>query len=637
MSATDEYIDFCREHGLDPDKRDSPRAFRDRHNGKHGSRRPNGHFSGEPKGTRVFNDDDLSSAGFKLAATYDYAAPTGEVIYQAARYEHPLVPGAKEFRLRRRDPTNSRLWLADAGLLKIIYNWPAIAKRPDEPVHFTEGEKDADRLTKLGLLASTVAGGNWSPQAAAALRGRTVYVYEDNDPVGRERAAEAAEWLTGVGASPRVVRLPGLGFKQDVSDWLDAGGQIDELKAIAEAAPIVGFRVDAYVWQEPKSIPPREWIYDQHYIVGFLSATVAPGGVGKSNLVLGEAVAMASGRNLLGPMVKRKYRVLYFNGEEPLVELQRRVAAICLHRRIALEDIAGQLFIVSGREAEARLIIGVENARGNEVELQVPTIEAVKRAIRDQKIEVMIVDPFVRTHAVNENDNQKINTIADQWSAIADETRCAVELVHHTRKGTGGGRNEYTVEDGRGATALHAATRSMRVLNVMSEDEAPKAQVKAKDRRRYFRLDNGKANMAPPPEVSRWFKIESVGLENGTEQLSADTVGVVVPFEWPKVQVVSVEIVMNIQVLIDQGEYRDDPRAANWVGKVIAEELGVDLEADDKEERREARVRVQELVKLWLKYRWLRKVEGKDKKHERRTFIKVGEWAQEKVDPDARL
>jgi hypothetical protein len=49
---------------------------------------------------------------------------------------------------------------------------------------------------------------------------------------------------------------------------------------------------------------------------------------------------------------------------------------------------------------------------------------------------------------------------AKKWTAIADKTGAAIELIHHTKK-TGGA--EATVEDGRGAGALSVAVRSAQV------------------------------------------------------------------------------------------------------------------------------------------------------------------------------
>ncbi len=135
----------------------------------------------------------------------------------------------------------------------------------------------------------------------------------------------------------------------------------------------------------------------------------------------------------------------------------------------------------------------------------------------------MAIDPFVSSHRVTENDNNAIDAVAKQWNAIADATNIAVELSHHTRKTYGA---EVTVEDGRGAIALLAAVRAARTLNVMSEQEAAKAGVTA--RRRYFKVEDGKANMSPPPEKAEWFQLVSVFLKTATPtiQTTAATIWV---------------------------------------------------------------------------------------------------------------
>jgi RecA-family ATPase len=139
-----------------------------------------------------------------------------------------------------------------------------------------------------------------------------------------------------------------------------------------------------------------------------------------------------------------------------------------------------------------------------------PVVEAVIDAILDNKIDVVIIDPFVSSHRVTENDNMAMELVAKKWTAIADETNTAVELIHHTKK-TGGA--DATVEEGRGAVALLAAVRSAQVLNKMTPDEGAKAGVD--NHRQFFKVDNGKANLAPPPEGKDWYRIVSVPLGNG--------------------------------------------------------------------------------------------------------------------------
>ena len=97
------------------------------------------------------------------------------------------------------------------------------------------------------------------------------------------------------------------------------------------------------------------------------------------------------------------------------------------------------------------------------------------------------------------------------WTRIADVTNTAIDLAHHTRK-TGGA--EVTVEDGRGAVALLNAVRPARVLNVMTEDEANKAGI-SDGRRRYFKITDGKNNLALPVDKMDWFRSTSIDLGNG--------------------------------------------------------------------------------------------------------------------------
>jgi RecA-family ATPase len=156
---------------------------------------------------------------------------------------------------------------------------------------------------------------------------------------------------------------------------------------------------------------------------------------------------MVTGRNLLGHDVPAKMRVWYWNGEDPKEEIERRIAAICLHYGIKPEDIGDRLFIDSGRDTEIKI------ARDERLgfSFAVPTVDAIKRTIVENQIDVMIVDPFVSSHAVTENDNTKIDAVAKAWGRIAGETNCAIELSHHTRKGAHG-QFEHAVEDARGAS-----------------------------------------------------------------------------------------------------------------------------------------------------------------------------------------
>jgi AAA domain/Primase C terminal 2 (PriCT-2)/RepB DNA-primase from phage plasmid len=102
-----------------------------------------------------------------------------------------------------------------------------------------------------------------------------------------------------------------------------------------------------YVYRDPRSIPPRQWLHAGHYVRGFLSATIAPGGLGKTSLQLVEAVGMAIGRDLLKGTATKPLTVWYWNLEDPCDEIERRIAAILLHYKIDPAKLEGQLFVNS--------------------------------------------------------------------------------------------------------------------------------------------------------------------------------------------------------------------------------------------------------------------------------------------------
>jgi len=368
-----------------------------------------------------------------------------------------------------------------------------------------------------------------------------------------------------------------------------------------------------FAWADPASLPCREWLYGGHYIRRFLSVTVAPGGVGKSSLAIAEALAMTSGRALLGVVPHSRHRVWLWNGEDPQEELQRRVMAAMKHYCLEPRDVEGGLFIDSGRS----MPIIVAHQMRDGVTIAVPVVDALVETIRSNRVDVLIVDPFVASHRVSENDNMAIEAVAKTWARIADQTGCAVELVHHARK-TGGA--EIGIEDSRGAVALLSAARSARVLNPMSKEEAEKAGV---DRPRlHFRVDNGKSNMAPPPEGSAWHRLEGVPLGNGPGGTDGDNVAVATAWKWPDpLASVSVEDLRRVQRAVADGRWRENIQAKTWVGHAVARALGLDIG------NAAAKAQVKGLIKIWLASGALAVVDGRDENREVRTYVEVGEWA----------
>jgi hypothetical protein len=295
--------------------------------------------------------------------------------------------------------------------------------------------------------------------------------------------------------------------------------------APAPSPPVGLFNAKPFVARDPTTLPPRQFVYGKHLIRKFASATVAPGGLGKTALTIVEALAMTSGKPLLQVSVKKPLRVWLYNGEDPMDELDRRVAGAIKHYDLTADDLGDRLFVNSGRDYA--VVIARHDRLGNVI--FDPIIDRVTEIIRGLQIDVMIVDPFVSTHHVAENSNDEMDRVVKRWAQVANDGNCAIELVHHSRKTNG---NEVTVEDSRGASAVVAGVRSARALNPMSKEEAEKFGLE--DRRfRFFRVDDGKANLAPRAEAADWHELVSVDLDNGGPFDEGDSIGVVTRFEPP--------------------------------------------------------------------------------------------------------
>ena len=82
----------------------------------------------------------------------------------------------------------------------------------------------------------------------------------------------------------------------------------------------------------------------------------------------------------------------------------------------------------------------------------------------------MIVEPFVASHRVIENDNLAVELVTGAWADVADETGARSSMCTMRAKPVAPRLRSTTA-------ALFAKVRSARTLNGMSEDEAARAGV----------------------------------------------------------------------------------------------------------------------------------------------------------------
>ncbi len=166
----------------------------------------------------------------KIDTTYAYEDEKGRLLFEVVR----LKP--KGFRQRTPDDTGGWIWSVK-DVRQAPYRLPQLLSASvDKPVFVVEGEKDVLRLESLGLVATCNAGGagKWPDELNEHFAGRHVIILADNDEPGRKHAGKVAAALNPA-AKARVLCLPGLPPKGDVSDWLDAGGTAQQLLELVNA------------------------------------------------------------------------------------------------------------------------------------------------------------------------------------------------------------------------------------------------------------------------------------------------------------------------------------------------------------------------------------------------------------------
>jgi hypothetical protein len=310
----------------------------------------------------------------------------------------------------------------------------------------------------------------------------------------------------------------------------------------------------------PLTIPARGWLYAGHYVRGATTATVAPGGWGKTSLTVFELLTMA----LDG------VRCWYISGEDPRVEIDRRIAAHAKHHKLTEQQrqtICNNLFVDDRKSFP--LTIG-KSPRAASVLFDEPWLRQFEQQIIDNRIDVVALDPFISFHSVPEGDNGAIDQIIKRLAGIAERCNCDIEISHHVRKQGQGMQNDLTVDDTRGGSAIINAVRSCRVLNRMAPNEAAIMKISNDARAAHLRIDRGKRNMAPA-EHAKWFKLVSVPLDNG------DNVQAVEYFEYKSAFAdLTTEAIPWVQNLLRERPRRCSSQSTDWLGHDIGNYVGRD-------------------------------------------------------------
>ena len=283
-------------------------------------------------------------ASSRIVTQYAYGDEEGRLLYEVVRLE------PKSFRLRRPGGPGGWTWNVD-GVRRVPYRLRELADPKTKLVYVVEGEKDVDTLAGIGITATCNAGGagKWGDEDSKHLVGKEVVVVPDADDPGRRHALKVAGSLMTVVDRLKVVELPDLQEKQDVSDWLAAGHSKEELLSIVAASPSVDaaalrgleqrwFPSTDEVQQNRRVVTdlsqlPSVWVLESNLewlvedLIAARSVTLitAESGTGKTWFAYWLAAAIARGLPILGREVGQR-PVLYLDAENPLSVVKQRLS-----------------------------------------------------------------------------------------------------------------------------------------------------------------------------------------------------------------------------------------------------------------------------------------------------------------------
>jgi len=180
-----------------------------------------------------------------------------------------------------------------------------------------------------------------------------------------------------------------------------------------------------------------QWLIHELWAESAVGVLGGPAKSYKTWLALDMAVSLASHTPCIGTFPPgRQGRVLLYAAEDSQDILKQRLDAICGHRGLDLVDL--DIFAITA--GSLRLDLSEDQER-------------LDKTVAELKPDILILDPLVRLHRINENDAGEVSTLLNYLRILQRKQNTAVTLVHHTRK------NSSTSQPGlalRGSSDIHA-------------------------------------------------------------------------------------------------------------------------------------------------------------------------------------
>jgi 5S rRNA maturation endonuclease (ribonuclease M5) len=364
----------------------------------------------------------------KKQITYDYCDIAGNLIHQTVRN------GGKKFFQRRPDGNGG--WINKVkDINQILYNFKAVSKAQE--VLIFEGEKDADNLIKLGFVATTCAGGakSWKSEYCESLRGKAVVLIPDNDKPGREHMEKVATSLDGIATSIKMVELPDLPEKGDVTDFINKYDDEDEA---AERLALLIDNAEPYKTKsQPKfddailttqdfkklDLPKRTNFLSPWLKENSISLISGWRGVGKTFFAMGILDAITSKSSFAQWECETPVNCLYVDGEMTSEDLDERINLFNLD-----SDRKKQLHIYSVSYASR---LGLPRASLTDEAWR----DNIKAFMLKNNIRLWVADNIGSLAGGLDENVKKDWDVINQWLLELRFAGIATTLLHHVGKG----------------------------------------------------------------------------------------------------------------------------------------------------------------------------------------------------------
>jgi archaellum biogenesis ATPase FlaH len=376
----------------------------------------------------------------RIVAEYDYVDENGEVIYQAIRYE------PKNFNFRRPDSNGN--WIYNIqGVKRIPYKLPELleAKVNELPVILCEGEADVNNvMEKLGFIATTTPQGanSWNNNYAEYFDGLDVIILPDNDISGLKYANDAALSLWGIAKSVKVIKLPNLPDKGDVSNWIDMGGTTEELKKLIvetnEWTPdenpkeATTANQDFFIIKkandcifEAKQKPVPKMLFGEFWFEDELSILFADSGTGKSLLAVQIADSITNGKRIKPFNLEiESQKVLYFDFELGARQFTNRYA-MNIDGYFQEEYKFNDSLLRVTMNPDANLLNGSSFER--------MLFDALENAVTETDAKILIVDNITYLNSNNEKAKEAL-PLMKHLKALKEKYNLSILALAHTPK-----------------------------------------------------------------------------------------------------------------------------------------------------------------------------------------------------------